>query len=1142
MRKILILASICVFIGVSLSAQQVDNRPLWLRHSAISPNGETIAFAYQGDIFTVSSNGGSAKQITSNPAYDNYPIWSPDGSTIVFSSDREGSFDIYKVSSKGGIPTRLTTHSGSEIPVTFKGADSILFQANIMPSAKSIQFPESTFSQVYTLSINGGRPSMFSTIPLEYISFSKDFSSFLYNDKKGYENIFRKHHTSPITRDIWKFENDKYTKLTSFKGEDRNPIYTTDNTGFYYLSEKDGTFNVWKKDLESGKSTQITTYSKNPVRYLTMSNNETLCFDYDGEIYILNKGDKTASRVNIKITKDQINKKTIKKIISRGATDFDISDDGIQIAFIYHGDVYVTSAKYKTTKRITNTAEQERNVDLSPDGRSVLYSSQRNGLWQLYQTTIVKKDEKTFPYCTELKEENLTNSDVPSFQGSYSPDGKEVAFYQNRTAICVINLKSKEVRTVMDKKYGYSYSDGDQNFSWSPNGKWILTTSLTVGGWNNPDVVLLDASRGGKNEGAALKDNLVKNQDMEELKSLEVDGQKGMYNLTRSGYADAAPKWALDGKAIIWSSDRAGYRSHGSWGSERDEYIMFLDFKAYDKFTMNDEDLALLAAEEKAEKSKREIKKAAKDSIKTAEAKSKGKTPKSVETLKIDIVNAHNRVFKLTANSSKMGDAVLSLDGKKLYYLASFESRADLWVRDLKNYSTKILMKGAGNGGLLLSKNGRTLYLITRSGIKAIDTMSGRAKPFGAFESVFEYKPFAERQYMFDHVWRQVKEKFYVKDLQGCDWDYYRTEYEKFLPYINNDRDFADVLSEMLGELDASHTGAGARVYDMSLLPTANLGLFYDPKYKGDGLKILEIIKDSPLYLRKGVDSDADYGVGSIITKIDGKEIKAGEDYFPLLEGKVGKRIRLTITNTKGKKPTDIIIKGLSSRGLSSLLYQRWVERNSKMVEKLTNGKIGYIHIKGMDSPSFRKLYSELLGKYRHCDAVMLDIRHNGGGWLHEDIVTLMTGNLYCKFIPRGQYIGDDPFARWCKPSCMITCEDCYSNASGTPWIYQNQNIGKLVGAPVAGTMTAVWWETLINPSIVFGIPEVGMTDLKGKYLENWTIEPDVLIYNTPEDVVSGNDEQIKAAIKVLEKEVSSKPASLSGKSLPETSHFQLKK
>ncbi|MFA7115660.1 MAG: S41 family peptidase [Bacteroidales bacterium] len=1140
-RKSIFLTALSLFIGIWAYANNIGDSPLWLRHQTISPDGNTIAFMYKGDIFTVPTIGGKATQITSHPDYDANPVWSPNGKKIAFVSHRMGSNDIFIVDRQGGSAKRLTTFSGSENIICFRDNSHILFSANIMPTAESMQFPSGTFSQVYEVNTNAGRPVMFSSLPLEDINFSKDGRSFLYQDKKGYENAYRKHHTSPITRDIWlcnltnentdkeaesviNVNKAKFTQLTKNMAEDRNPVFSQNNNSFYFLSERNGSFNIYKMDLNDaikGKDAsninevikrntapspsgsagqgplpdthtigliQLTHFQKNPIRFLSVDNNGTLCFGYDGEIYTM-KEEAEPQKVKIEIVQDEITREVIKKIFSRGADDMAVSKDGEQIAFIYHGDVYVTSEKYNTTKQITNTPQQERDIDFSPDGKSVIYSSERNGLWQVYRTNIVKKDEKIFPYATTLKEECLTNTNYPCFQATYSPDGKEVAFLGNRTGIYVINLKSKNIRKIMDEKYQYSYSDGDQWFEWSPDSKWILSDCIFKGGWNNKDVALINTS--GKDE---------------------------PINLTKSGYNDGNAKWVLGGKAIIWTSDRAGYRSHGSWGSENDIYIMFLDLNAYEKFHMSKEELELLKQSEKDKKEAEEKAKTDKKSKKSKKKDQKDKKSKKdgeqeeVKALKFDIENAEYRIDRLTVNSSFLGDAVLSKDGQKLYYIAKFEGGGDLWMHDLQKDVTKILSKGVGFGSLTMGDKG-DIYFMSRRGISKIDPKSGKAKPI-KYEGVFDYKPAAEREYMFNHCWSQVKDKFYDPTIRGLDWKEYKTTYAKFLPYINNIEDFSEMLSELLGELNGSHTGSGARI-SSDCLATASFGVFYDDTYTGDGLKIKEILKRSTFDRIETKVKE-----GDIIEKIDGKEIKAGQDYFPLLEGKANKEVLISVLNPKTNKTFEEKVKPINGYVVSELLYQRWVERNRNMVEKLSKGKIGYIHIKGMDSPSFRTLYKELLGRNRDKEAIIIDTRHNGGGWLHDDVCTLLSGKIYERFMPRGQFIGKDPYNKWTQPSCMLVCEDNYSNAHGTPWVYQTLGIGKLIGAPVAGTMTAVWWETQIDSRIFFGIPQVGCMDNNNNYLENQLLIPEILIYNTPEEVLNGTDRQIKAAVKTMEEEV----------------------
>ena len=205
---------------------------------------------------------------------------------------------------------------------------------------------------------------------------------------------------------------------------------------------------------------------------------------------------------------------------------------------------------------------------------------------------------------------------------------------------------------------------------------------------------------------------------------------------------------------------------------------------------------------------------------------------------------------------------------------------------------------------------------------------------------------------------------------------------------------------------------------------------------------------------------------------------------------------------------------------LNSMLYKRWVIQRKDMVEKLSNGRLAYIHIEGMNSNSFRELYSELLGKYRNKEAIVIDTRSNGGGWLHEDLLALLSGKKYADFAPRGEFISDDPLFRWTKPSTVIMSENNYSNAHGFPWAYKELGIGKLVGTAVPGTMTAVWWEAQIDPSIVFGIPQVGVRDTKGRYLENLQLEPDVEVHNSPSKSNVGVDEQLERAVEELLKEL----------------------
>ncbi|MDE7149626.1 MAG: peptidase S41, partial [Bacteroidales bacterium] len=688
-----------------------DTAPLWLRYPAVSPDGKQIAFGYEGDIYVVPVEGGAARQRTTNPAYDARPVWSPDGSRIAFMSDREGSRDIYVVSVEGGAAKRVTTRSGVEIPYAFLSDNTIIFGTAAMPTDMDRQMPQSTYPQLYKVSADGGRPELYQAQPMLDISLAPD-GRILYNDSKGYEDPWRKHHTSSVTRDIYLYDNGTYTRLTEFKGEDRNPVWASDYKNYYYLSEQDGSFNVYKREAAAGsKAAQLTDFQTHPVRFLSVSNDNLLCFTYNGEIYTMREGAQPV-KLNVKIVSDPSEKELVKKILRSGATEIAVSPEGKEIAFVLKGDVYVTSVEYETTKQVTNTPEYERNIDFAPDGRSIAYASERDGLWQVYQTSIVSKDEKSFAYATELKEENLTKSDATSFYPKYSPDGKSLAFLRNRTEICVLDLKSGKVRTAMDGKYEYSYTDGDQAFCWSPDSRWILTGYIGIGGWNHHDLAMVKA-----------------------------DGSGEIHNLTNSGYSEHNGQWVLGGKAMMFISDRNGYRSHGSWGSEDDIYLMFFDREAYERFKMDKESVALADEKKEAEKSKKEKKEEA-DS--TADKKDK------VEPLEFDWDYLDERTVRLTSVDNVV-DMFLDKDGEKLYYIAPEQGKFALWCKNLREGKTEIKVRDVGYGSLLPTKDGSAFFMLGRNGIQKITAASGEVESVD-FAAAHTAYPAKERAYWFNHI------------------------------------------------------------------------------------------------------------------------------------------------------------------------------------------------------------------------------------------------------------------------------------------------------------------------------------------------------------------------------------------------------
>jgi len=1062
MKTHMILAALLICISAAAAKDKTpvpeENNARWIRHASISPDGKTVAFAYQGDIFTVPSSGGNAKQLTTNPAHDTDPFWTEDGKHIVFCSYRELSKDIWIIPAEGGAPKQLTTYPGKEKILTVSGGQ-VYFSAAMQAIPGYADFPGE--ASVYKVSLEGGNPVLVS--PLNIASLSIKGDNIIYEDIKGYEDELRKHHTSSVTRDIWLWSKTKkhgkkietYTKLSNFKGEDRNPVFAADGDKFWYLSESSGSFNVWKSSISNPNSQiQLTDLKTHPVRSLSASNNGLLLFSYNGDLYTCNEGSQP-KKLKVNVVKDNAKRDVIRRSISGGITSFCVSPNEKEIAVIAHGDVFVCSIDFKSTRRITNTPTQERGICFSEDGRTIFYGAERDGEWGIWKTTLSNKDDKYLSLSFNTTESRFTPKGQTCFQPAVSPDGKWVAYLRDRTEIVIQDADGNKQKSLL-KGVNYSYRDGDLEFEWSPDSKHILTIYQGEGGWHNTDIALIDIEKG------------------------------SVTNLTQSGYSDWDFRWGMKGAAMTWVSDKYGYRSHGSWGSDDDIYVMFFDKTAFRKFSQDSDAV--------------EIEKA----IASVKEKKDTSAKKEEKAIKINLDGKEDRIVRLTKTSGSIRGGWLNDEGTKMYYVSYGEKGGELMCLDIKKKTSKSIAKV--RSGFDVGKSGKALYALTGSGVTKISIPDGKETEID-FDSEYDYQPAKEREYIFYHAWKQVDEKFYDPDIHGLDWKAMRDNYAQFLPFINNNFDFQELLSELLGELNASHTGG--RYYFRGEKNVGRLGVIFKDVKKG--IEIEEILPGSVLAIEV-----PELEPGDLILAVDGVSTE-GKTWYDALEGKAGKRIQLTIK--RGSKTEEVYVKAKYSD--SEALYKRWVRHNEEIVEKLSGGKVGYVHIEGMDSESFRELYSKALGKYRSAQALIVDTRHNGGGWLHDDLVSFLGGKKYIEFRPRGQYIGDDPFNKWTKPSCVLIGEDNYSDACGFPYAYKTLGIGKLIGAPVPGTMTAVWWERQIDNTLIFGIPQVTSWGLnENRPLENYQIEPDILVYNDPASLIQGKDKQLEKAVEEMMKEI----------------------
>ncbi len=1080
------------------SAQPAPGAPVWLRNPAISPDGQTIAFTWKGDIYRVPATGGAAVPLTTHEAHDTRPVWSRDGRTLAFASERHGNFDVFVMPATGGPARRLTFHSAAEIPFSFTPDDkSVLFGAARLDPAANRLFPTGSQPELYSVPVAGGRAVQVLATPAEDARFSRDGRFLIYHDKKGGENEWRKHHTSAIARDIWVYDTEtaNHHLITEFPGEDRSPVFTLDEKGFYYLSEESGTFNVHRLTTGGGAPTQVTRFKAHPVRFLSLADDGTLCFGYDGAIYTQKDAPGAEPRlVPVTISIDARANNEIVVPVGGGAREFAVSPNGKEIAVVARGGIFASSVEGGVTKRVTSSLGQESSVSFSPDGNALVYASERDGRWGIFETRRARAEEPYFYASTVLRETPLIANDRQNSQPAYSPDGKELAFVEDRATLKVLNLATKQVRTLLTDRQLAPSADGGQYYQWSPDGRWILF-DYAVPGFAPSEVGLI-----------------------------KTDGSGQTVNLTESGFDDGRAKWIFGGQAMIWASNRDGLKAAAqSGGSQSDVYALFFTRDAWDRFRLTKEEAALL----KDIEDKKAKPEASKDKKDGADKEKK----EEIKPLEIDWGGLALRKARLTIHSSSLGDALVNKDGDTLYYLSRFEKGMNLWTTNLKTRETKMLVALNANGGRLAwDKEQKSIFLLADGSLSKIDPAGGKRDPIG-IRGEMTVDLAAERNAQFEHVWRRVLETFYTAGYHGADWTALKPVYHRQLPGIGNNYEFTELLSEMLGELNVSHSGARYGRSMENADETASLGAFYDQGHPGPGLRIVEVMAGGPLD-RAGLDVVP----GTVIEAVDGETIVADKDLDRYLNRKAGQNVLLSVTNptaapAAGVKPgkaaaapapakREITVKPVSPREESALLYRRWVLLNQAEVEKLSGGRLGYIHIPGMSDSAYRSAFEEVLGKFANKDGIVIDTRFNGGGDLVADLDMFLSGKKFFDYTTDKRSNGYEPNFRWTKPSISIVGEAQYSDGHCYAFAYQFLKLGKLVGMPVPGTCSFAGWEMLGDSGIVWGVVPLGVKAPGVGYLDNHQTEPDVRVALGREEVVRGRDAQIEAAVAELLKEI----------------------
>ncbi len=1065
------LGLLAALVGQSQPLAAAEEGPLWLRYPAVSPDGSQVAFAYRGQIWLVPAGGGEARPLTAATAYAKAPVWSPDGTKIAFASTRHGNPDVFVMPAAGGPVRRLTYHSGDDLPMAFSpDGREVYFSSNRIGDPKasgddSIRGLGAFIAAPHAVPVEGGRVRRLWPTGAAEIAPHGDGQRFLYaDDAAPIEDPWRKHQVSAAAQDLWLYDaaSGTHRQLTVWRGEDRDPSWTPDGA-MVWLSERGGNFNVWRRPLEGGEAEQLTAHATWPVRFLSAADDGTLVYAWNGALWRLQPGGEP-KQIAVTIRQGDLVGGRRVQAVNGQASELVVSPDGSEVALIARGEVFVVSTATGATRRITDTPGLERYVSFAPDGRRLVYASERDGSWDIVEASLLRESDKGFSGAGPLEEKVLVGTEADEYQPAYAPDGKRIAYFHDRTELRVFDSETGTSITVLPAEASYSYYDGDRDFAWSPDGKWIAG-ELGFG----DDIALIDAA-----------------------------GEASPVNISLNGFSDSAPQVSADGAIVLWITDRFGLRAaHGSPESG-DIFAAFLTAEAYDAFRGVTGGEAPTPAAEEGEGE--------------AVAESRQESPFP------DLEGIEYRSGQLTPFSSKVTFFQLSPDNKTLYFVVDQPNRKtvgfalDTATSAMRTVFTRpTLPPQAGATVYAMDPAGRALFVLAGGSITRYDTASGAAAAL-PFSAEVDRDGKAEVAALFDHAHRMTAETFYAPDMHGKDWQAIGAHYRRFVPHIVFWEDMVELLAEMVGELNASHQGVRYHASDPTADDTASLGLYYDDAHRGPGMKIAEVLAGGPSdHVGSALQA------GAVILAVDGRPITPEIDIHRLLNRKAGKEVLLEIAPAAGGEAVLETVKPQAGAYENEYAYRRWVAQRRALVEELSGGRLGYVHVRGMNLQGYQAAYGETFGRHKDKEGMLIDVRANGGGNLHDQLVTMLTGSSDSANVSRqGNVITRNPRGRWTKPSAVISDENSYSDGSVFPTLYQVKGIGPVIGAPVPGTGTAVVRPPLIEPKLVYGIPELGFRLNDGRFFENLEVQPDLLVLNDPESIAAGRDLQLEAAVEHL--------------------------
>ena len=1009
----------------------------------ISPDGKTVAFSYLGDIWTVEAIGGVARPVTMHEAHDYAPVFSPDGRQLAFSSNRHGGYDVFVVPVQGGKPKRLTFDSGADIVCGWTpDGRNVVFS-----SGRSAAFPANP--EMSTVPVDGGAEKKLNLFEAKDAQFSQVGNKVAFVRGPGAWN--RRGYRGSSNDDIYLANRDgtDTTRLTTFDGQDGAPMFSPDGKKLYYVTEngsKDKCANIVCQELDGlkpvGSPRNMTNQTDDLIRRARISGNgEWIVYEQGGDLWVV--GTKSGSvpprKLAIEVHADDKSNTDKSMTYTRDATDYALSPDETHAVIVVHGQLFLTKvpAGGKAT-RLTEHAFADAAPNWSPDGKRVIFTSDRGGTTDVYAVEADDSEHPEFTKAHKFKTTQLTKGEGEEIGPTYSPKGDRIAFIR-RGQLWTMKPDGTEAKPLVDDKKVVDYD-------WSPDGKHVAFSRVDGSFASEMYIVPTDASAKPK-------------------------------NVSRYATYNSDPSWSQTGGKLAFISQRQ------------------------DSFNMHVLSLQKPVADGAAKPD-----------------------PNDIEWEDI-----HLRVTKPAAMPAYQWGGI-SADGSQVAFRSRSDGQEDLWVVNSSGGSLNRLTSGGQQPRLIrwAKKNvlGGTIYFLNGLGELryAKTSMGGFSGPGGPvseppkvpFVAKLNVKRDDEFNEMFAQSWKALADNFYDAQYHGADWTAVRAKYAPLVPHCATREDLYSLVTLMLGELNASHLGISGNL-PLPQENTADLGLLFDDAHAGPGLKVAEVLKRGPAD-KKGFALAA----GDVITHIDRVELTAGVNVSKLLNAKAGEGVLLTLATEPGKGVRRVEVVAVGRERTSQLMYERWVTRNADAVAKQSGGKLGYIHIPSMDDDGLnafvRSLYSDNFDK----EAIVLDVRYNGGGFTHDKVLNYLNGKEHTKFVQRD---GGDGFVlrdndrKFAKPLVVLTNNRSYSDAEIFPHAFRASGLGKVVGQATGGLVIGTTSTRLIDGS-TFRLPRTGVFTNKNENMDKVGVKPDVAVEITADDWAKGVDSQIAKAVQVLTADV----------------------